>query len=96
MKRELFLQSPLLVCVACLFRSWAMHTFESHVTQRHVFGELRVNHRSIDKQFYVPSPAVSTWQSNGYMDRESFIKRLPYPEYVQFDLESAIAMSAVA
>ena len=42
---------------------------------------------------YVPSPCAKQWKSGSPAARESFIKRLDYPEHVQGDLELAIALS---
>lgn len=42
---------------------------------------------------YVPSPCVKQWQSFSRTAHDSFIRRLPYPEYVQSDLDSAINSS---
>ena len=38
---------------------------------------------------YVPSPSVKQWNVPRTA-HDSFIRRLPYPEYVQSDLDSAI------
>ena len=42
---------------------------------------------------YVPSPYVKQWKSFSRTAHDSFIRRLPYPEYVQSDLDSAINSS---
>ena len=75
------------------FRRWAMKLKPSRLEYIGGWYRGRYENNRLDDIYILSAPCVAKWQSSSYFTRESFIERLPYPEYVPSDLERAIEES---